>query len=53
MSRAESGCPMAPAGRRLIHWPVEEHRDGLDVRLRIMEESALKAVEIGGGVLVW
>ncbi|GHH16072.1 hypothetical protein [Streptomyces lanatus] len=32
---------------------VEEHRDGLDVRLRIMEESALKAVEIGGGVIVW
>ncbi|MEY9994606.1 hypothetical protein ABIE67_006638 [Streptomyces sp. V4I8] len=32
---------------------VEEHRDGIELRLRIIEESALKAVEIGGGVLIW
>ncbi|MER6122938.1 hypothetical protein ABT173_09675 [Streptomyces sp. NPDC001795] len=32
---------------------LEEHRDGIGDRLRIIEESARKALEIGGGVLIW
>jgi hypothetical protein len=32
---------------------LEEHRDGIELRLRIIGESALKALGIGGGVLVW
>lgn len=32
---------------------VEEHRHQIETRLRIMEESARKALEIGGGVLIW
>ncbi|MFJ7074497.1 hypothetical protein [Streptomyces sp. NPDC098781] len=32
---------------------VEEHREGIADRLRIIEESAHKALEIGGGVLIW
>jgi hypothetical protein len=32
---------------------LEEHRDNLDVRLRIIEESSHRALEIGGGVLIW
>ncbi|MFG2462409.1 hypothetical protein ACGFWE_35845 [Streptomyces sp. NPDC048523] len=32
---------------------VEEHRHQIDTRLRIIEESSRKALEIGGGVLVW
>ncbi|MDW8804674.1 hypothetical protein P1P68_07700 [Streptomyces scabiei] len=31
---------------------VEEHRDRTECRLRIVEESVRKALEIGGGVLV-
>lgn len=31
---------------------VEEHRDQIECRLRIIEESIRKALEIGGGVLV-
>lgn len=31
---------------------VEEHRHQIETRLRIMEESARKALEIGGGVLI-
>ncbi|MFI9154744.1 hypothetical protein [Streptomyces sp. NPDC053367] len=30
-----------------------ERRDQLELRLRIIEDSARKALEIGGGVLVW
>ncbi|MGC0329273.1 hypothetical protein RKD23_002263 [Streptomyces sp. SAI-170] len=32
---------------------VEEHRGHIEVRLRIIEDSAHKALEIGGGVLIW
>jgi hypothetical protein len=32
---------------------VEEHRHQIDTRLRIIEESARKALEMGGGVLIW
>ncbi|MFF4033106.1 hypothetical protein ACFYZ2_25675 [Streptomyces sviceus] len=32
---------------------VEEHRQQIDTRLRIIEESSRKALEIGGGVLIW
>ncbi|MET7689762.1 hypothetical protein ABZT06_17575 [Streptomyces sp. NPDC005483] len=32
---------------------IEEHRDNIDTRLRIIEESIRKALEIGGGVLIW
>nr|WSZ14354.1 hypothetical protein OH837_13955 [Streptomyces canus] len=32
---------------------VEEHRHQIDTRLRIIEESIRKALEIGGGVLIW
>ncbi|MEU0944581.1 hypothetical protein ABZ379_17550 [Streptomyces canus] len=32
---------------------VEEHRDDLEIRLRIIEDSIRKAVQIGGGVLIW
>ncbi|MDH6439748.1 hypothetical protein M2158_008289 [Streptomyces sp. SAI-144] len=32
---------------------VEEHRDDIEIRLRIIEESSRKALEIGGGVLIW
>ena len=32
---------------------VEEHRHQIETRLRIIEESARKALEIGGGVLIW
>ena len=32
---------------------IEEHREGIEIRLRIIEESARKALEIGGGVLIW
>ncbi|MFF5363961.1 hypothetical protein ACFY4I_32015 [Streptomyces scabiei] len=31
---------------------VEEHRDQIECRLRIIEESIRKALEIGGGVLI-
>ncbi|CAL9571652.1 hypothetical protein [Streptomyces sp. enrichment culture] len=31
---------------------VEEHRDQIELRLRIIEDSARKALEIGGGVLI-
>lgn len=32
---------------------LAEHRAGIEDRLRIIEESAHKALEIGGGVLIW
>ncbi|KOV66070.1 hypothetical protein [Streptomyces sp. MMG1121] len=32
---------------------VEEHRHQIDTRLRIIEENARHALEIGGGVLIW
>ncbi|MFI7010560.1 hypothetical protein [Streptomyces sp. NPDC050145] len=32
---------------------VEEHRDQIAHRLRIIEASCHKALEIGGGVLIW
>ncbi|WP_338700960.1 hypothetical protein V2W30_28560 [Streptomyces sp. Q6] len=32
---------------------VEEHRDGIEDRLRIIEENCHKALAIGGGVLIW
>ncbi|MER5544653.1 hypothetical protein ABT072_19885 [Streptomyces sp. NPDC002589] len=32
---------------------VAEHRHQIETRLRIIEESARKALEIGGGVLIW
>ncbi|WP_369392125.1 hypothetical protein AB5J72_34495 [Streptomyces sp. CG1] len=32
---------------------VQEHRHQIETRLRIIEESAHKALEIGGGVLIW
>ncbi|MET7735580.1 hypothetical protein ABZT02_30065 [Streptomyces sp. NPDC005402] len=32
---------------------LEEHRDQIETRLRIIEESIGKALEIGGGVLIW
>ncbi|QKW29621.1 hypothetical protein HUT11_28530 [Streptomyces seoulensis] len=32
---------------------VEEHRHELDIRLRIIEDSAREALVIGGGVLIW
>ncbi|MFF4400667.1 hypothetical protein [Streptomyces sp. NPDC001480] len=32
---------------------VEEHRHQIETRLRIIEESIRKALEIGGGVLIW
>ncbi|OLZ66883.1 hypothetical protein AV521_26170 [Streptomyces sp. IMTB 2501] len=32
---------------------VEEHRHRIETRLRIIEESAHQALEIGGGVLIW
>ncbi|MCD9876707.1 hypothetical protein [Streptomyces guryensis] len=32
---------------------VEEHRHQIETRLRIVEESIRKALEIGGGVLIW
>ncbi|MFJ3234836.1 hypothetical protein [Streptomyces sp. NPDC086787] len=32
---------------------VVEHRHQIDVRLRIIEESLDKALEAGGGVLIW
>lgn len=32
---------------------VEEHRHQIECRLRIIEESIDKALEIGGGVLIW
>ncbi|MEU1476497.1 hypothetical protein [Streptomyces sp. NPDC005760] len=32
---------------------LKEHRDDLDTRLRIIEESIRKALESGGGVLIW
>ncbi|MFE7765674.1 hypothetical protein [Streptomyces sp. NPDC057438] len=32
---------------------VEEHRHQIESRLRIIEESIRKALEIGGGVLIW
>ncbi|MGW2720896.1 hypothetical protein [Streptomyces sp. NPDC001492] len=32
---------------------VEEHRHQIETRLRIIEESVRKALEIGGGVLIW
>ncbi|MFJ9151432.1 hypothetical protein ACIRP7_26020 [Streptomyces sp. NPDC102270] len=32
---------------------VEEHRDDIGIRLQIIEESSRRALEIGGGVLIW
>ncbi|MFE3851315.1 hypothetical protein ACFXPN_09230 [Streptomyces griseorubiginosus] len=32
---------------------LDEHRDNIDTRLRIIEDSIRKAEEIGGGVLIW
>ncbi|MEU5532250.1 hypothetical protein [Streptomyces sp. NPDC020362] len=32
---------------------VEERRHQIETRLHIFEESCRKALEIGGGVLVW
>ncbi|MEU0408766.1 hypothetical protein ABZ307_13270 [Streptomyces griseorubiginosus] len=32
---------------------LDEHRDDIDTRLRIIEDSIRKAEEIGGGVLIW
>ena len=32
---------------------VEEHRDDIEIRLQIVEESSRKALELGGGVLIW
>ncbi|MGW2637979.1 hypothetical protein [Streptomyces sp. NPDC001348] len=32
---------------------VEEHRHQIETRLAIIEESCRKALEIGGGVLIW
>jgi hypothetical protein len=32
---------------------VEEHRPQIETRLQIIEESIGKALEIGGGVLIW
>jgi hypothetical protein len=32
---------------------VEEHRDQIELRLRIIEDSAHQALEIGGSVLIW
>ncbi|WP_030943115.1 hypothetical protein [Streptomyces sp. NRRL S-646] len=32
---------------------VEERRHQIETRLRIIEESIRKALEIGGGVLIW
>ncbi|MFF4019819.1 hypothetical protein [Streptomyces sp. NPDC001843] len=32
---------------------VEEHRHPIETRLGIIEESCRKALEIGGGVLIW
>ncbi|MFJ8784915.1 MULTISPECIES: hypothetical protein [unclassified Streptomyces] len=32
---------------------VEEHRHQIETRLQIIEENIRKALEIGGGVLIW
>ena len=32
---------------------VEEHRRQIETRLRIIEESCRKALQVGGGVLIW
>ncbi|MEU3733289.1 hypothetical protein AB0E81_28415 [Streptomyces sp. NPDC033538] len=32
---------------------VREHRDQIEDRLRIIDESARQALEIGGGVIIW
>ncbi|MGW3122597.1 hypothetical protein ACWDBW_36675 [Streptomyces sp. NPDC001107] len=62
--RTLAGCPLpADSGRRrplrdeLAHGTerprtVEEHRHQIETRLRIIEESIRKALEIGGGVLI-
>ncbi|MBP5936558.1 hypothetical protein F3K43_11600 [Streptomyces sp. LBUM 1476] len=32
---------------------LEEHRSGIELRLRIIEAASLRARETGGGIVIW